>query len=54
LPQYLDFFRRDFHPNQHDTDALLEQWRETLFGANGLLTEQLEKPKPKSRKRKLH
>ncbi len=53
LPQYLDFFRRDFHPNQHDTDALLEQWRETLFGTDGLLVEQLEKPK-KAKKSKLH
>ena len=39
-PQYLDFFKRDFHPSQHDTDALLEEWREKLFGPNGLLTEQ--------------
>lgn len=34
---YLDFYRRDFHPQQHDTVALLEQWREQLFGASGLL-----------------
>lgn len=54
LPQYLDFFRRDFHPNQHDTDALLEQWRETLFGAEGLLTDQLKKPKTTTKKQKLH
>ena len=39
-PQYLDFFKRDFHPSQHDTDALLDQWREKLFGADGMLTEQ--------------
>lgn len=39
-PQYLDFFKRDFHPSQHDTDALLDEWREKLFGADGMLTEQ--------------
>ena len=25
---------------QHDTDALLDEWREKLFGADGMLTEQ--------------
>lgn len=38
-PQFFDFFRRDFHPSQHDTDALLDEWREKLFGANGLLND---------------
>lgn len=44
LPQFLDFFRRDFHPSQHDTDALLDEWREKLFGEAGLLKDQVKKP----------
>jgi len=35
LPKFLDFFRPDFHPNDHDTKALVAEWRERLFGANG-------------------
>ncbi len=50
LPQYLDFFRRDFHPNDHDTVELLAEWREKLFGANGSLSGQLKK----AGSRKLH
>lgn len=34
---YLDFYRRDFHPTQHDTVALLDEWRDKLFGKSGLL-----------------
>lgn len=37
---YLDFYKRDFHPTQHDTVALLEEWREKLFGPTGLLRQQ--------------
>lgn len=44
LPQYLDFFRPSFHPKQHDTDALLEEWRERLFGAEGMLIGQIKNP----------
>ncbi|CBL47371.1 Predicted metal-dependent hydrolase [gamma proteobacterium HdN1] len=36
-PQFFDFFRRDFHPSQHDTDALLMEWKEKLLGSEGLL-----------------
>lgn len=51
LPVYLDYFRPDFHPNDHDTSALLDEWREKLFGNKGLLTEQLKTAgKKKSRK----
>lgn len=46
LPQYLDFFRPSFHPNDHDTEALLVEWREKLFGAQGSLREQLKNPMP--------
>lgn len=45
VPQLLDFFKPGFHPGQHDTEALLEEWREKLFGSNGILKEQWHKPK---------
>ncbi len=45
LPKYLDWFKPNFHPSHHDTDALLERWRETLFGENGSLTSKMIKPK---------
>ena len=32
-----DYNRRDFHPDDHDAAALLEQWRERLFGEAGTL-----------------
>lgn len=32
-----DYNREDFHPNDHDTDALLDEWRERLFGDEGSL-----------------
>lgn len=41
VPQLLDFFKPDFHPKQHDTDELLDLWREKLFGEKGILSEQL-------------
>lgn len=44
LPKYLDFFRPDFHPSQHETTALLEEWREKLFGAEGSLVAQVKHP----------
>jgi len=42
LPQYLDFFKRDFHPKHHDTDALLKEWSQVLFAPSGLLYDQLK------------
>lgn len=36
-PKFLDFFRPSFHPNDHDTTALVAEWREKLFGAGGSL-----------------
>lgn len=30
VPAYLDYYRRDFHPWQHDTRALLEKWKHEL------------------------
>lgn len=44
LPKYLDFFKPGFHPSQHDTDALLTDWRERLFGKDGSLTSQVKHP----------
>lgn len=33
LPAYLDYYKQDFHPNQHDSHAIADQWRNTLFMA---------------------
>jgi predicted metal-dependent hydrolase len=33
--------RRDFHPDVFDATELCEQWREQLFGANGILSDRL-------------
>lgn len=44
VPQLLDFFKPDFHPSQHDTDALLNEWRDRLFGADGILKNQIKNP----------
>lgn len=42
LPQYLDFFKPSFHPKDHDTSALLQEWSKILFAPEGLLYEQLK------------
>ena len=47
LPKYLDWFKPNFHPSHHDTDALLATWQEKLFGENGVLTSKMVKPKSK-------
>ena len=39
--RFLDYNRHDFHPDDHDTDALLAGWREELFGADGRLNDKL-------------
>ena len=44
LPQYLDFFRPGFHPNDHDTVQLLDDWREKLLGTGGMLADQIKNP----------
>lgn len=44
VPEFLDFFKPNFHPSHHDTSALQEEWRERLFGNNGLLKAQLKAP----------
>ena len=40
--KFLDYFRPSFHPNQHDTDALLHYWREQLMQSEGRLTAYLK------------
>jgi len=37
LPGALRYLNRDFHPDQINTDALLQEWRERLFGPEGEL-----------------
>jgi predicted metal-dependent hydrolase len=36
-----DYNRRDFHPDDHDTNELLEYWRHDLFGPDGTLVDHL-------------
>ena len=36
-----DYCRPDFHPNDRDTGALIEQWRAELFGEDGTLNDKL-------------
>lgn len=42
IPAYLDYFRPSFHPNDRDTTALLDRWREHLFGPGGTLRASLD------------
>jgi len=39
--QLRDYNRPDFHPDDRDTTALVEQWREVLFGIDGTLNDKL-------------
>jgi predicted metal-dependent hydrolase len=39
--QLKDYDRPDFHPDDRDTTALVEEWRVTLFGENGTLNDKL-------------
>ena len=39
--QLKDYNRRDFHPDDRNTAALVEQWREKLFGEHGSLKDKL-------------
>lgn len=36
-----DYNRTDFHPDDHETDELLELWRNDLFGPEGRLNDKL-------------
>jgi hypothetical protein len=39
--QLRDYNRRDFHPDDSDTNELVERWREQLFGDHGTLNNKL-------------
>jgi len=41
--QLRDYDRPDFHPDDRDTGALIEQWRTELFGPEGSLNDKLAK-----------
>jgi hypothetical protein len=36
-----DYNRRDFHPDDHETDQMLDEWRASLFGPAGTLAGRL-------------
>lgn len=38
--KYLDFFRPGFHPNDHDTVQLLDDWRHRMLDKGGILASQ--------------
>jgi len=39
--QLRDYDRRDFHPDDRDTEALVQEWGELLFGEHGTLNDKL-------------
>jgi hypothetical protein len=39
--QLFQYHRRNFHPNDRDTTALIAEWRSNLFGSDGTLTDLL-------------
>ncbi|HEX2851241.1 MAG TPA: metal-dependent hydrolase [Acidimicrobiales bacterium] len=39
--QLCDYDRPDFHPDDRDTDGLVDEWREKLFGEYGTLNDKL-------------
>jgi predicted metal-dependent hydrolase len=39
--QLRDYNRRDFHPDDRDTNALVENWQRELFGEYGTLNDKL-------------
>ncbi|MGB1580917.1 MAG: metal-dependent hydrolase [Nevskiales bacterium] len=42
-PAVLDYFRPGFHPDDHDSQAMLQDLKERLFGGEGVLNEKLSK-----------
>lgn len=42
IPDLAQYLRPGFHPDDVDTAALLEQWREELFGSDGALVDHLK------------
>lgn len=41
LPKMGLFARKDYHPNKHNTDTLVAEWKERLFGEHGTLSSYL-------------
>lgn len=41
LGRILHYSRQGFHPDDHDTTDLIDQWRTELFGADGTLIDSL-------------
>jgi hypothetical protein len=39
--QLRDYNRHDFHPDDSDTNALVDRWRTELFGEHGTLNDKL-------------
>jgi hypothetical protein len=50
IPAYLEYYRRDFHPNQRDNRSLLREWRERLFGERGELRAELDRASQRGKK----
>ncbi|MBE0482387.1 MAG: metal-dependent hydrolase [Bacterioplanes sp.] len=42
--KYIDFFRPGFHPNDHDTVQLLDDWRHRMLDEGGMLASQIKNP----------
>ncbi|MEO5876036.1 MAG: metal-dependent hydrolase [Streptosporangiaceae bacterium] len=40
--QIKDYNRPGFHPDDHDTNALVQEWKHRLFGADGALAERMK------------
>lgn len=40
MPKMGEFLARDFHPDNHNTTALVQEWQEKLFGPDGRLLEE--------------
>lgn len=41
VPAYLAYFKPSFHPNERDTNALLRDWQQQLFGDAGQLRDRI-------------
>jgi predicted metal-dependent hydrolase len=42
--QLREYDRPGFHPDDRDSTALVEQWRDELFGEQGTLNDKLARP----------
>jgi hypothetical protein len=42
VPELLEYVRPGFHPDQMNTDELLEESRQRLFGDHGVLVDHLK------------